>query len=591
MVNLKYEQKLVTKPRKFYWMKSFFYFVILVCLGSSCVTTIKQKDSFKTVCNPMNLSYRFRPDGDISRREAADPTVIKYKGEYYLFASKSGGYWHSKDLAEWNFVLSNEIPVEDYAPTAIVLRDTIFMAISSKKNNKVYKSADPKSGKWLAVDDLDFPVEDPCFYQDDDKKLYLYWGCSNVNPLYVAEIDPKTFNIIGEKNEVLNQKPTEYGWEVRGDYNTEYENAPWLEGCWMNKHNGKYYLQYSAPGTREKSYADGVYVSDHPMGPFTLAVHNPFAYKPEGFACGAGHGSTIEDEYGNFWHLGTISISIKHKFERRVGFYPAFWDKNGIMYSTTRYGDYPYAIPNKKIESFDEIFPEWMLLSYNKKVSVSSTQGEFKASNLNDENIRTYWAAKTGNKGEWASIDLGENYDVYAIQMNFAEQNTNLFGRVKGLRHQYLIEGSNNNKDWTLIVDKSNNDNDRSHDYIQLNEKVNYRFLRVKNVKVPDGQFAISGFRVFGKGNGEKPAKVEKLAVTRNADKRAVTLKWTKSDNAVGYNISYGVAPDKLYHNYLVYDDAEVTIRSLNSNQEYYFTIEAFNENGITKSDLLEKEL
>ncbi|MDE5417088.1 family 43 glycosylhydrolase [Labilibaculum sp. DW002] len=561
--------------------------LLVAILFASCAEKPSiAKTELATVCNPMNLSYRFRPDGE-SRREAADPTVIEFKGEYYLFASKSGGYWHSKDLAQWTFVLSNEIPVEDYAPTAIVLRDTIFMAISSKGNNKVYKSADPKSGKWLAVDDLDFPVEDPCFYQDTDEKLYLYWGCSNVKPLYVSEIDVNTFNVIGETKEVLNQNPAEYGWEVRGDYNTEYENAPWLEGCWMNKHNGKYYLQYSAPGTREKSYADGVYVADHPMGPFALAEHNPFAYKPEGFACGAGHGSTIEDAYGNFWHLGTISISVKHKFERRVGFYPAFWDEDGIMYSTTKYGDYPIAIPNKKIKSFEDIFPGWMLLSYNKKVSVSSTLDAYQASNINDENIRTYWAAATGDGSEWASIDLGEQYDVYAIQMNFAEQNTNLFGRLAGLRHQYVIEASNNNKDWAVLVDKSKNDNDNSHDYIQLSEKVSYRYLRVINIQVPDGSFAISGFRVFGKGSGAKPSAVKSLTVLRKKDRRAVDLSWNKSEHATGYNISYGNAKDKLYHNYLVYGDTAVTIRSLNSNQEYFFTIEAFNENGIVKSEAL----
>lgn len=562
--------------------------LLVAILFASCAEKPSiAKTELATVCNPMNLSYRFRPDGE-SRREAADPTVIKFKGEYYLFASKSGGYWHSKDLAQWTFVLSNEIPVEDYAPTAIVLRDTIFMAISSKHNKKVYKSADPKSGKWLAVDDLDFPVEDPCFYQDTNEKLYLYWGCSNVKPLYVSEIDVNTFNVIGETKEVLHQNPAEYGWEVRGDYNTEYENAPWLEGCWMNKHNGKYYLQYSAPGTREKSYADGVYVADHPMGPFTLSEHNPFAYKPEGFACGAGHGSTIEDAYGNFWHLGTISISVKHKFERRIGFYPAFWDEDGIMYSTTKYGDYPIAIPNKKIESFDDIFPGWMLLSYNKKVSVSSTLEAYKASNINDENIRTYWAAATGNDSEWASIDLGEQYDVYAIQMNFAEQNTNLFGRLDGLRHQYVIEASNNNEDWAVIADKSKNDNDNSHEYIQLSEKLSYRYLRVRNIQVPDGNFAISGFRVFGKGSGNKPSAVSSLTALRNKeDRRAVNLKWSQSEHATGYNISYGSAKDKLYNNYLVYGDTAVTIRSLNSNQEYFFTIEAFNENGIVKSEAL----
>ena len=55
----------------------------------------------------------------------------------------------------------------------------------------------------------------------------------------------------------------------------------------MTKHNGKYYFQYGAPGTEFKVYADGVYVSDKPMGPFTYQKHNPMSYKPGGFVQGA----------------------------------------------------------------------------------------------------------------------------------------------------------------------------------------------------------------------------------------------------------------------------------------------------------------
>ncbi|WP_066631757.1 family 43 glycosylhydrolase [Labilibacter marinus] len=554
----------------------------LAILAACSPQTNPVQQEFKTVCNPMNLSYRFRPE-EPSRREAADPTVIEFKGAYYLFASKSGGYWHSLDLATWNFIENNEIPTEDYAPTAIVLRDTIFMAVSSKKNNKIYKTADPLSGHWISNDTLDFAVEDPFFYQDNNQ-LYLYWGCSNVRPLYASEIDMNSFSLRGETQEVIHQNPAEYGWEVRGDYNTEYDNAPWLEGCWVNKHQGKYYLQYSAPGTREKSYSDGVYVANDPLGPFTLAAHNPFAYKPEGFACGAGHGSTIADAYGNYWHLGTISISVKHIFERRIGFYPAFWDKDGIMHSTTKYGDYPIIIPNNKVDNFDDLFPGWMLLSYQKPVQVSSELSEYTAPNVNDEEIRTYWSAATNNPDEWMMMDLTENYDIYALQVNFAEHNTKIYGRQPNLKYQYIIEASNDSKTWHTIVDKSNNQTDNSHDYIQLPQKVNYRYIRIKNIHVPSGNIAICGFRVFGKGQGQLPTQVTNFTTVRNkTDRRSVTLSWDKSAGATGYNISFGSHPDKLYHNYLVYADTTVTIRSLNANQEYYFEIEAFNENGITK--------
>src|ERR1700742_2011478 len=92
-----------------------------------------------TICNPINLNYRFCLDTP-SRREAADPTVINFRNEYYLFASKSGGYWHSSDLMQWDFITTKDLPLEDYAPTAVIMNDTVyFMASSSNQGSKIYK--------------------------------------------------------------------------------------------------------------------------------------------------------------------------------------------------------------------------------------------------------------------------------------------------------------------------------------------------------------------------------------------------------------------------------------------------------------------
>lgn len=52
----------------------------------------------------------------------------------------------------------------------------------------------------------------------------------------------------------------------------------------MTAHQGKYYLQYAAPGTEWKSYADGTYVSDSPSGPFTYMENSPVSYKPTGLS-------------------------------------------------------------------------------------------------------------------------------------------------------------------------------------------------------------------------------------------------------------------------------------------------------------------
>lgn len=54
---------------------------------------------------------------------------------------------------------------------------------------------------------------------------------------------------------------------------------------------------------------------------------------------------------------------------------------------------------------------------------------------------------------------------------------------------------------------------------------------------------------------------------------------------AVGYNVLWGIAPDKLYQTYQVFADRapsqEIRARSLG--QDYWFAIESFNENGVSK--------
>jgi hypothetical protein len=550
---------------------------------------ISNDQKLVTYCNPLDLNYRFSLD-EPARREAADPTVVWFKDRYFLFASKSGGYWHSKTLAEWVFVKTDQIPTEEYAPTVIGVKDTLYFLASSTEKSTIYKSADPLSGKWsVARDELEIPVWDPAFFLDDDQRLYLYWGCSNETPLYGIELDySKNFDFVGDPIELKHANPKQFGWEVPGDYNTRVDQSPWIEGAWMNKHKGKYYLQYSGPGTEFKSYSDGVYVSESPLGPYEAQKHNPFAYRPEGFAAGAGHGSTFKDRFGNYWHIGTITISQKHIFERRLGLFPAFFDENGTLYCDTSFGDYPMVLAQEKISDIEDIFPGWMLLSYDKKVTVSSSVDSLDASNLNDEDIRTYWAARTGEEGEYALIDLEESCEIHAIQVNFGEHDIRLAELKPNPAHRFQIESSTDNENWTILIDRSNNNSDKTHFYFQLADPVDARFLKIMNLEVPGGSFAISGFRVFGKGSGDLPSGSMNITAARNKlDRRRVNLSWKKAKDATGYNIRYGTDPKQLYQNYQVYKDTSVTINSLHADLEYFFSVEAFNENGRTSDNVV----
>jgi xylan 1,4-beta-xylosidase len=530
----------------------------------------------KTYCNPMNLNYRFMVDA-VDAREAADPVMVLFKGDYYLFASRSGGYWTSPNLRDWTLIVPTGIDIETYAPAVVVMRDSLFYIPSA--NGQIYKTGDPKSGVWTNGPTAK-GYGDPAFFLDDDGRLYMYYGLSNNAPTSVVELDPITFREIGTPVNIVYNQASIHGWERRGDDNL-LDEQPWIEGTWMIKENNKYYLHYSAPGTEFKTYADGIYVADSAKGPFQYADYSPFSFKPTGFIAGAGHGCTFKDKDGNYWRVVTMTISVKHIFERRLGLFPVSFDNDGDIFCNTAYGDYPQFLPGEKENPGVDNGTGMMLLSHKKYVTASSELTGYGPEKAVDEEVRTYWAAQTGNPGEWLLLDLGKECNIQALQINFGEHGTDpqaVRGRNVVLFEQYTIETSNDGLTWTMLIDKSQNTKDVPHDYIELAQTVEARYVRLTNVFTPGGgKFAVRGLRVFGNSAEAVFTPVNDFTVERSTvDGRDAIIRWTGIENADGYIIRYGIAPDKLYNHYMVYDVDSVAIHSLNHGVEYYFEVEAF---------------
>ena len=133
------------------------------------------------------------------------------------------------------------------------------------------------------------------------------------------------------------------------------------------------------------------------------------------------------------------------------------------------------------------------------------------------------------------------------------------------------------------MVDRSNSYKDSPNAYIVLNQPVKARFVRYKNIEVPGNNLALSEIRVFGLGLEKKPAGVKGFKVGRQADRRDAAFSWKPVKGAQGYNIRWGIAPDKMYQSWLVYDVNKHFMRCLDRDTPYYFSIEAFNENGISE--------
>lgn len=598
----------------------------------------------KYYCNPININYRYQFNADQRKnriavcREAADPSLLSFKGKYYIFASMTLGVWESEDLVHWeNHRLPGNLPLYDYAPDVRVLGEYVYFSASKKGENcDWYRTKDVVKGPYERIEGS-FDFWDPNLFVDDDNRVYFYWGCSNETPLWGVELDAATMLPIGEKKALITGHPEKYGYERVGDDNSrlpkseeEVEKAfqhflntqstpvsqvpsqylpmirgmftdkTYIEGAWMDKFNGKYYLQYAFAGTQYNTYGDGVYISDMPLGPFVPAENNPYSYKPGGFITGAGHGSTMRDKRGELWHAATMRISVNHDFERRAGIWRAGLDMDGELFCNQRYGDWPIAVPEEgeKTDVWEK--PEWMLLSYKKPVTASSATEGHKPQNIANENIRDWWQAGTNKPEEWIQLDLGRKMEVRAVQVNFADDRIDIPvpGEIRGTTQaryieeaeyftRYLLEGSLDGAHYFIIEDKREAKTDLSHDFILQREGMVVRFLRLSNMQVPYGQKpCVSGLRVFGNCEGEKPLQAEVSVNRTSGIDMEVVIAENEGNGACGYNILWGHKKDKLYHSCLTYSNKK-KIGALVEGQACYVRVDAFNECGITEGRVI----
>lgn len=575
----------------------------------------------RMICNPLNLEYRYQLkqafDNQTVFREAADPSILLFKDKYLLFASMSGGFWYSDDLVNWVFRETPELPIYDYAPDVRRIGGRVIFSASRRGTPcSFYANEDPLTMPFQEVATA-FDFWDPALFQDDDGRVYFYWGCSNNEPIWGLEVDAQTFVPLGEKQALIAENEAMHGWERTGENNVREEPKtemdkrireylgykPFIEGAYMNKHQGRYYLQYAAPGTQYNVYADGVYVGDHPLGPFVYQPHNPFSAKPGGFLTGAGHGSTFQDKHGNWWHASTMRISVNENFERRIGLFPCAFDADGLLYAAQHFSDYPFTVPEAPIHNILRIEPELQLLSYAKVATASSSQPEHGPELGTDENACTWWAAEKSGDDQWYCLDLGKLATVSAVQVNFADHELLFPNPAPAGMHEepfskrlimvdpqtteYLLSYSENGETWHTLKDTRGQHMDLAHDFIVLDKPISMRYLKLSHMLMPfDGVPAVSGLRVFGKADGQPPAPVRGVTATRE-HRLNILLDWDPVPGADGYNVRYGIAPDKLYSSWQVYGVHHLNLSMVNADQSYYIVVDSFSAGGVTSGSAI----
>ena len=602
--------------------------------------TVKEV-SMKYISVPLDLEYRYsfiRRDGRITlSREAADPSAVFWRGKYYIFPSMSKGCYVSEDLSHWEFLSLKGLPFYDYAPDVCVHGEYLYLCASKRDAVcNFYRSKTFPEGEFEEIEGS-FPFWDPNLFFDDDGKVYLFWGCSNLTPVYGVELDENTMRPKGEPAVLLEGRHRVIGYERLGEdhfFDPETSatlkmlkdklspmlkkpaseltkedvmktlppeqqevlkkillDSPYMEGAWMTKYKGKYYLQYAAPGTEFNIYGDGVYVADSPLGPYTLAENAPYSYHPGGFITGAGHGSTFRGE-GALWHTSTARISRTHFFERRLGLWKAGFDEDDELYCDQRFGDWVHAVEDAPFKA-----PRWMLLSYQKPCTVSSSPED--AKNITDENIRTLWQSEE-RKGT-VILDLEKVCTVHAVQLNFGdnfgsvslpsrgEEEMKAHGRYiddEKFPLRWYLEYSEDGAQWQMWEDHRSAEDDRAHPLLVNEEGISLRYLRLTVTEMPYSQNAcLAGIRVFGVCGCPVPAPASNVRLSLEEDGEGFFAEW--QGNAVGYNVLWGHAPEKLYHCYQVLGTTTANVRALVKGRPCYVRIDAFGEGGVTEGETL----
>lgn len=206
-------------------MKRLSGLVLLLCLANFLSAQDMRMDTY---CNPLNIDYTYmiyNSDKNISYRSGADPAVVEFRGEYYMFVTRSHGYWRSRDLLNWEFVRPgrNWYPQGCNAPAAHNYKDSVLYVTGDPSGSmSILYTDNPASGNWEAVPAILHNLQDPDLFIDDDGKAYMFWGSSNVYPIRGMELDKnRRFIKKGETKELFNLDMPKHGWERFGENHTD----------------------------------------------------------------------------------------------------------------------------------------------------------------------------------------------------------------------------------------------------------------------------------------------------------------------------------------------------------------------------------
>lgn len=286
----------------------------------------------------------------------ADPFVYKHEGIYYMTGTTSVDskfeYYTSPDLINWNFGgILYQRPDDHFGKDCFWAPEVKYY---QGKFYMTYSCHDPARGMLLTClavsdtpggpfKDLYTPwfapeysaIDCHIFVDDDDAQTpYLFYSCNGhrdgyaFGEIYVAKMKP---DLSGFDSEPTLISRASQQWElVRSDINR------CNEGPFVIKHDGRYYMTYSANDTGYEFYGIGVSVAKSPLGPWEKLESNPLMTTDlDNGISSPGHNSIVESPDGSeqfiVYHRHADAYGERPSWTRVACIDRIYFDQNGQL--------------------------------------------------------------------------------------------------------------------------------------------------------------------------------------------------------------------------------------------------------------------
>ncbi|MFZ5496110.1 MAG: family 43 glycosylhydrolase [Verrucomicrobiota bacterium] len=426
-------------------------------------------------------------------RELADPTALWFDGKWHLYPSVDMAWVSADEGRTWRH---HPLNVRDigYAPTVVHHRGRFLLMASG---SDIYAGPTPLGPfesigrlRMPAIKDLPGQI-DPMLFSDDDGRLFYYWGCTPKSGIWGVELDPADpTRLLGEPKELIPFLPDTYTWERLG-VNNQNPTLGWMEGAWMLKHGGRYYLTYSAGGTQYPTYAMGCYTGDSPLGPFVPQKRNPIFRTTDGLITGTAHGCIVPGPGGQLWTFYTVFACVAHGFERRIGLDRAEIDGNGELFvprATSTPQPLPGAAPAEP----------WLPLNQNEPNLGSSNAPNTAGRLAADNAMTTWWLPAEGDPQPTLTAHFSAKAVVHAARVIWRDAGLDTTSGKNPGAFRYRVELETAPGVWATAIDRGENTEDFLIDYRECAPVSATRARLVVLGHPPGIRPAVAEFTVFG---------------------------------------------------------------------------------------------